>query len=281
MSATVITIATVKGGAGRTTMASNFAYLMGDEKKRVLCIDADPQGNLTYALSGGNRITDGVYDGRSLYDMIDGFRCNFNTRAKDFIVPTNYDNVDMIPASAQTPLINKRIPDPIDFVSSPTEKGLQNVAGFFRYFLNQVIDDYDYVVIDTPSRDCPILTTAIAAADYLLIPTTCDLYSELAAAKIYRICENWRIIADILPRGIGVILTMVDNSAASHEMRQECRSGFGTTLFATEIPNALSDKMSSRKCLPVTYMAKTRPVGKAYLAAYEELKKRIADANYC
>lgn len=279
MSATVITIAIEKGGTGRTTMASNFAYLMGDEKKRVLCIDADPQGNLTYALSGGNRITDEVYDGRALYDMIDGFR--FNTRAKDYIVPTNYENVDMIPASSRTPLINKRIPDPIDIVNLPTRKKLQNAGGFFRYFLDQVIDNYDYVIIDTPSCDCPILTATIAAADYLLIPTTCDVYSEKAAAQTYRICEKWRIIADILPRGIGVILTMIDNSAASHEMRQQYRSKFGTTLFATEIPNALSAKTSTRKCLPVTYMAKNQPVGKAYLVAYEELKKRIADAIYC
>lgn len=66
MAAQIITIAIEKGGAGKTVTASNLAYLMGDEGKKVLCIDTDPQGNLTSALSGGNGITSGVYNGRAL-----------------------------------------------------------------------------------------------------------------------------------------------------------------------------------------------------------------------
>ena len=60
MAAQIITIAIEKGGAGKTVTASNLAYLMGDEGKKVLCIDTDPQGNLTSALSGGNGITSGI-----------------------------------------------------------------------------------------------------------------------------------------------------------------------------------------------------------------------------
>ena len=107
MAAQIITIAIEKGGAGKTVTASNLAYLMGDEGKKVLCIDTDPQGNLTSALSGGNGITSGVYNGRALFDMFDGFRY---TKTKDYITETEYENVDMIPCSAQTPRINQRIP---------------------------------------------------------------------------------------------------------------------------------------------------------------------------
>ena len=107
MAAQIITIAIEKGGAGKTVTASNLAYLMGDEGKKVLCIDTDPQGNLTSALSGGNGITSGVYNGKALFDMFDGFRY---TRTRDYIVETEYENVDMIPCSAQTPRINQRIP---------------------------------------------------------------------------------------------------------------------------------------------------------------------------
>ena len=60
MAAQIITIDIEKGGAGKTVTASNLANLMGDEGKMVLCIDTDPQGNLTSALSGGNGITSGV-----------------------------------------------------------------------------------------------------------------------------------------------------------------------------------------------------------------------------
>ena len=103
MAAQIITIAIEKGGAGKTVTASNLAYLMGDEGKKVLCIDSAPQGNLTSALSGGNGITSGVYNGRALFDMFDGFRY---TKTKDYITETEYENVDMIPCSAQTPRIS-------------------------------------------------------------------------------------------------------------------------------------------------------------------------------
>ena len=80
MAATVITIAVEKGGCGKTVTTSNLAYLMGDEGKKVLCLDTDPQGNLTFALTGGNAITSKAFANRSLYDMIDGFRYNTQTR---------------------------------------------------------------------------------------------------------------------------------------------------------------------------------------------------------
>ena len=82
MAATVITIAVEKGGCGKTVTTSNLAYLMGDEGKKVLCLDTDPQGNLTFALTGGNAITSKAFANRSLYDMIDGFRYNTQTRRR-------------------------------------------------------------------------------------------------------------------------------------------------------------------------------------------------------
>ena len=68
MAATVITIAVEKGGCGKTVTTSNLAYLMGDEGKKVLCLDTDPQGNLTFAFTGGNAITSKAFANRSLYD---------------------------------------------------------------------------------------------------------------------------------------------------------------------------------------------------------------------
>ena len=162
MAAQIITIAIEKGGAGKTVTASNLAYLMGDEGKKVLCIDTDPQGNLTSALSGGNGITSGVYNGRALFDMFDGFRY---TKTKDYITETEYENVDMIPCSAQTPRINQRIPgifeDAQTYFKPGDPKCLTNMGEFLYYFLNQVREDYDYIIIDTqPTRDSLLLTNA-------------------------------------------------------------------------------------------------------------------------
>lgn len=277
MAATIITIAIEKGGSGKTVTASNLAYLMGDEYKRVLCVDTDPQGNLTFALSNGNTITNNVYRGKALYDMFDGFRF---TKTSDYIVETVYENVDMIPASSQTPRINKRIPDLFEDVKELPDddpRKLNNMADFLYYFLKQVQDYYDYIIIDTqPTRDSLILSNAIAAADYVLIPMMCDAFSEDSAFRTYSICNELRKNPNSHLRGIGVILTMVDKGAATRETRAECKAELGSTLFKTEIPSALAVKTSVRKCVPVCYSAKSQPIGKSYVAAYKELKERIA-----
>lgn len=272
----VITIAIEKGGSGKTVTASNLAYLMGDEGKRVLCIDTDPQGNLTYALSGGNTITSGTYTGKALYDLFDGFRY---THTKDYIVETEYENVDMIPASAQTPRINKRLLDLFEDAQQFEDgnpKKLASMGDFMLYFVNQVRDEYDYIIIDTqPTRDSQVLSNAIAAADYVLIPMQCDSFSEDSAFRTYTICNKLRKDPASRLKGIGVVLTMVDKGAATRETREECQAELGSALFTVEIPMAMAVKSSVRKCVPVCYSARTQPVGKSYAALYEELKERL------
>lgn len=69
-------------------------------------MDTDPR-NLTEALSGGLSITSDEFYGKALYNLFDGFL--YHSKTRDFIVETQYENVDMIPCDAQTPRINKRI----------------------------------------------------------------------------------------------------------------------------------------------------------------------------
>lgn len=241
-----------------------------------MCVDTDPQGNLTFALSGGNTITSNAYSRKALYDMFDGFKY---TPTKDYIVETEYENVDMIPASSQTPRINKRLPDLLADaqqydVGDPRQ--LESTADFLLYFLNQVRENYDYIIVDTqPTRDSMILSNALVAADYVLIPMMCDSFSEDSAFRTYSICNELRKNPKTNLKGIGVILTMVDKGAATRETREECQRVLGPTLFKTEIPSALAVKTSVRRCVPVCYSAKTQPIGKSYVAAYKELKQRL------
>ena len=152
MAAKIITIAIEKGGTGKTVTASNLAYLMGEDGKRVLCIDTDPQGNLTSALSDGEgEIAGGMYDGKALYDMFTGFRY---TKTEDYITGTEYgENVQMIPASSQTPRINQRMPELFEdatvIAKKDASKSIASIADFLYYFLNEVRDAYDYFMVDT------------------------------------------------------------------------------------------------------------------------------------
>ena len=279
MSAKIITIAIEKGGTGKTVTASNLAYLMGDEGKKVLCVDTDPQGNLTKALSGGLSITSDEFYGKALYNLFDGFL--YHSKTRDFIVETQYENVDMIPCDAQTPRINQRIPgifeDAQTYFKPGDPKCLTNMGEFLYYFLNQVREDYDYIIIDTqPTRDSLLLSNAIYAADYILIPAGCEDNSEESAFRLYYECNKMKQSSTSHLMGAGVLLVNVDRSAATDKKIQEhFKEELGTSLFSVAIPASKTVKTSISRFLPVCYMAKTQPVAKAYVKAYEELKKRL------
>lgn len=281
MAAKIITVAIEKGGTGKTVTTSNLAYLMGLDGKRVLCIDTDPQGNLTSALSDGRgEIANGAYDGKALYDMFTGFRF---TKTQDFITATEYeDNVDMIPGSSQTPRINQRLPELFEdatFLSkSDSSKRINSIADFLFYFLKQVVDEYDYIIIDTqPTRDSLLLTNAISAADYVLIPTMCDANSQESAFRTFALCNELSNAPGSRLKGVGVLLTAVMKKAAATKLiRAQCQEVLGPALFKYEIPHSLSVGMAVTNHQPVCFTAPKQPVSIAYKQVYRELKERLA-----
>ena len=281
MAAKIITVAIEKGGTGKTVTTSNLAYLMGLDAKRVLCIDTDPQGNLTSALSDGRgEIANGAYDGKALYDMFTGFRF---TKTRDFITDTEYgDNVDMIPGSSQTPRINQRLPELFEdatFLSkSDSSKKINSIADFLFYFLKQVVDEYDYIIIDTqPTRDSLLLTNAISATDYVLIPTMCDANSQESAFRTFALCNELSNAPGSRLKGVGVLLTAVMKKAAATKLiRAQCQEVLGPALFKCEIPHSLSVGMAVTNHQPVCFTAPKQPVSIAYKQAYRELKERLA-----
>jgi chromosome partitioning protein len=281
MAAKIITVAIEKGGTGKTVTTSNLAYLMGLDGKRVLCIDTDPQGNLTSALSDGRgEIANGAYDGKALYDMFTGFRF---TKTQDFITATEYgDSVDMIPGSSQTPRINQRLPELFEdatFLSkSDSSKRINSIADFLFYFLKQVVDEYDYIIIDTqPTRDSLLLTNAISAADYVLIPTMCDANSQESAFRTFALCNELSNAPGSRLKGVGVLLTAVMKKAAATKLiRAQCQEVLGPALFKYEIPHSLSVGMAVTNHQPVCFTAPKQPVSIAYKQVYRELKERLA-----
>ena len=273
MAAKIITVAIEKGGTGKTVTTSNLAYLMGLDGKRVLCIDTDPQGNLTSALSDGRgEIANGAYDGKALYDMFTGFRF---TKTQDFITATEY-------GSSQTPRINQRLPELFEdatFLSkSDSSKRINSIADFLFYFLKQVVDEYDYIIIDTqPTRDSLLLTNAISAADYVLIPTMCDANSQESAFRTFALCNELSNAPGSRLKGVGVLLTAVMKKAAATKLiRAQCQEVLGPALFKYEIPHSLSVGMAVTNHQPVCFTAPKQPVSIAYKQVYRELKERLA-----
>ena len=156
--AVVIAITDQKGGVGKTTTCSAFCGGLTESGKRVLAVDLDPQGNLSFSLGAD------AEDGYTMYDVFKG-----NCTVKEAIQCT--DNCDVIPAN---------------ILLSGCELELTGVGREYllREALSSVVDDYDYIMIDTPPALSILTINAYTAADMLIIPMIAEILSLQGIAQL-------------------------------------------------------------------------------------------------
>ncbi|MBQ7557347.1 MAG: ParA family protein [Lachnospiraceae bacterium] len=212
--ATVFVIANQKGGIGKSTTATNLAAILG-KKKKTLLIDADPQGNSTDTYEAK------IEDVATLYDvMIDSDKLP----ASDAIQHTK--NGDII---ASDPLLVR------------AEKMLDgDVEGFYRLKdALDVLEGYDYIVIDTAPSLNIILYNCLIASDQVIIPVTADAYATQGIEQLY---DTIMAVKRRQNRDLSIAgLLLVRYSGRSNlerstrESIEESAAGMGTKLFDTVI----------------------------------------------
>ncbi|MBN8682395.1 MAG: ParA family protein [Chitinophagales bacterium] len=158
----VITIANQKGGVGKTTTAINLAAALGILEKRILLIDADPQAN---ASSGVGVLDDGQQN--SLYDCLVN-----DLDPRQAIQKTETPNLDLLPSSIS--LVGAEL----ELVDKPKREYIM------RSMIAQVKSEYDYIFIDCLPSLGLITVNALVAADAVLIPVQCEMFSFEGLAKL-------------------------------------------------------------------------------------------------
>ena len=190
----VIAITNQKGGVGKTTTTVNLGVGLAKQGKRVLLIDADPQGSLTISL--GERNPDQLSE--TLSDVME---CIINDKSlpENFGLLRSSEGVDLMPANIEL---------------SGTEVGLFNVMSreyVLKSYIDSVSKNYDYILIDCMPSLGMMTINALAAADRVIIPSQPSFLSTKglnqlmhSVAKVKRQI-NPRLNID------GILLTMVDN----------------------------------------------------------------------
>lgn len=211
----VIAIANQKGGVGKTTTAVNLAACLALKGRKVLMLDADPQGNATSGLG---------------FDKRDIKKCIYDTlindvMMKDVLLHSDYENLDVIPATIQLAGAE------IELVS------LMNREGRLKNALERVKHDYDYVLIDCPPSLGLLTINALTAANSVLVPIQCEFY---ALEGVSQLMNTIKLVQRNLNPALkleGVLMTMFDQRTnLSSDVVGEVRKYFNTKMYNTIIP---------------------------------------------
>lgn len=187
--ARVIAIVNQKGGVGKSTTAVNLGAYLACEKRRVLLVDLDPQGNATSGV--GVKKRPGLL---GMYDVL-----MEESRLEDVILPTQIEGLEVAPAT-------------IDLAGAEIEL----VPALSREFrlkqtLGPVRERYEYIVIDSPPSLGLLTVNGLAAADGVLVPIQCEYYALEGLSQLVRTIEMVRDHINPQLRIEGVLMTMFDS----------------------------------------------------------------------
>lgn len=251
--AKVIAIANQKGGVGKTTTSVNLSSCLGVRRKKVLVIDADPQGNTTGGL--GVAPED---DALTTYDCIIG-----NCDIADAMIKTDYDNLWVCPGSISLAGAEVEL---VDF--EKREYSLKSK-------IDAVRDEFDYIIIDCPPSLGLITINCLCGADSVLIPIQCEYY---ALEGLSQLTKTVKTIKQRLNKSLkieGILLTMYDSrTKLSGQVVEEVKKYFGATVYDTLIPRNVRLSEAPSYGQPIIAFDKNSKGSKCYKKLALEVIKR-------
>ena len=247
----IISVANQKGGVGKTTTTVNLCTILAKKGKKVLLIDADPQGNATSGLGVEKEVENSTYD----------ILVN-DTEIKDAIQDTIIKNLKVCPANMNLAGAEVELVSMMSREQRLKEK------------LDVIKDEFDYILIDCPPSLGLITLNSFTASNSVLIPVQCEYF---ALEGLGQLINTINLVKKHLNKEIqieGALLTMYDaRTNLSNQVVKEVKKYFEDKVYKTVIPRNVRLSEAPSYGMPITEYDPRSKGAKSYMKFSKQFLK--------
>ncbi|MEM9553233.1 MAG: ParA family protein [Acidobacteriota bacterium] len=251
----IIAITNQKGGVGKTTTAINLSAAIASKGFRTLLIDLDPQANSSMSFLDVHELGSAIYEAMTDPDV----------PISDVIHQSAVDpNLYVAPATIALAKIESKLLGELDSHYRLKDE------------LAAVIDDYEYVVIDTPPTLGIITVNALVASTHVLIPIQSSYFALEGTDDLLETIDKIKVRANPDLQILGAVITLYDKrTILARDIRDQIKEVFGGRLFDTVITKSVRLEESPAYKESIFTFAPQSSGAYEYYALSEEILSRV------
>jgi len=248
----VIALANQKGGVGKTTCTINLGGALVELKKRVLCIDLDPQANLSVGLG---------IDLNTVQQSMANVLLEPDVSLESIIVSSRTKRLDVAPTTIELSAAEVEL-----FSAIGREMALRDKH------TPELLDRYDYILIDCPPTLGLLTLNALVASDGVIIPVQTQYYALKGVAALLRIIKTVQTRLNPNLRVLGLLPTFYDSrTILGRDMLDSLKDLSEHTVFTTVIRQSVKVGEAPTAGVPITVYEPKSDAAKAFIDLAKEV----------